>query len=52
MKVPFNDLHAQYISIKDEIDQAISSTIADSSFIRGPAVDRFEKRFMMEMESI
>ena len=49
MKVPFNDLHSQYLSIKEEIDQAISSTIAASSFIRGPAVDRFEKKFATEM---
>lgn len=49
MKIPFNDLHAQYLSIKEEIDQAISSTIAASSFIRGPAVDRFENQFAMEM---
>lgn len=43
MKVPFVDLHAQYLSIKPEIDTAIAEVIAQSSFIRGPQVDAFEK---------
>ena len=45
MKVPFNDLHLQYQTIKEEIDSAIESVIASSAFIRGPFVDRFEKNF-------
>ncbi|MGZ5022379.1 MAG: DegT/DnrJ/EryC1/StrS family aminotransferase [Chthoniobacterales bacterium] len=43
MKVPFVDLHAQYLSIKAEIDAAIAEVIAQSSFIRGPQVDAFEQ---------
>jgi dTDP-4-amino-4,6-dideoxygalactose transaminase len=43
MKVPFVDLHAQYLSIKPEIDAAIAEVIAESAFIRGPQVDRFEE---------
>ena len=43
MKVPFVDLHAQYLSIKPEIDAAIADVIAQSAFIRGPHVDAFEK---------
>lgn len=43
MKVPFVDLHAQYLSIKPEIDAAIADVIAKSAFIRGPHVDAFEK---------
>ncbi len=43
MKIPFVDLHAQYLSIKPEIDAAIADVIANSSFIRGPQVDAFEK---------
>jgi dTDP-4-amino-4,6-dideoxygalactose transaminase len=43
MKIPFVDLHAQYLSIKEEIDAAIAKVIAQSAFIRGPEVDRFEK---------
>jgi dTDP-4-amino-4,6-dideoxygalactose transaminase len=44
-KVPFADLHAQYLGIKDEIDTAIASVIRDSAFIRGPYVDNFEMEF-------
>ena len=43
MEIPFVDLHAQYLSIKPEIDAAIAKVIAESSFIRGPYVDGFEK---------
>ncbi len=43
--VPFADLHAQYLSIKTEIDAAIADVIRTSSFIRGPYVDRFEQAF-------
>jgi len=45
MKVPFVDLHAQYLSIKSEIDAAISDVIAQSSFIRGPHVTSFEQNW-------
>jgi dTDP-4-amino-4,6-dideoxygalactose transaminase len=38
-------LHAQYLSIKQEIDQAIAEVIRETSFIRGPHVDKFEKDF-------
>ena len=38
----FIDLAAQYQSIKKEIDEAIESTIASSSFIMGPAVEELE----------
>jgi dTDP-4-amino-4,6-dideoxygalactose transaminase len=43
MKIPFVDLHAQYLSIKPEIDAAIAGTIAQSAYIRGPEVDAFEQ---------
>jgi dTDP-4-amino-4,6-dideoxygalactose transaminase len=45
MKIPFVDLHAQYLSIKSEIDAAIAEVIAESAFIRGPHVDRFEQNW-------
>jgi dTDP-4-amino-4,6-dideoxygalactose transaminase len=45
MKIPAADLHAQYVSIKPEIDDAIASVIASSAFIRGPFVDKFEEEF-------
>lgn len=43
--VPFADLHAQYLSIRDEVDRAIADVIRTSSFIRGPFVEHFEKEF-------
>jgi dTDP-4-amino-4,6-dideoxygalactose transaminase len=43
MKVPFVDLHAQYLTIKHEIDRAIAEVIAQSAYIRGPHVDAFEE---------
>lgn len=43
MKVPFVDLHAQYLTIKPAIDAAIASVITESSYIRGPHVEAFEK---------
>lgn len=45
MKVPFVDLHAQYVSIKSEIDAAIADTIARTAFIGGEPVSAFEKDF-------
>ena len=45
MTVPFVDLHAQYLSIKPEIDAAIAEVLAESAFIRGRQVDAFEKNW-------
>ena len=45
MKIPFVDLHAQYLTIKPEIDAAIQDIITTSSFIRGPQVEQFEKQW-------
>ena len=45
MNVPFNDLYAQYLSLKPEIDDAIERTIRNSSFVRGPEVEYFEESF-------
>lgn len=49
-KVPFVDLHAQYQTIKDEIDFVIADVIKNSSFVRGPYVDKFEQLFADMME--
>ncbi|MFL2545886.1 MAG: DegT/DnrJ/EryC1/StrS family aminotransferase [Candidatus Rariloculaceae bacterium] len=51
MTVPFLDLHAQYESIKDEIDLAIGDVVATSSFVGGKYVDRFEKQFASYQQS-
>ncbi len=45
MRVPFVDLKAQYKIYKKEIDRAISETLAESQFIHGQAVNRFENEF-------
>lgn len=43
--VKFLDLHAQYLSIRAEIDGAVSDVIANSSFIGGNSVRAFEEEF-------
>ena len=45
MKIPFVDLLAQYESIKEEIDQAISDVILDSAFIGGKYLKTFEQNY-------
>ncbi|MCX5855684.1 MAG: DegT/DnrJ/EryC1/StrS family aminotransferase [Deltaproteobacteria bacterium] len=45
VKVPFVDLRAQYIRIKDEIDAAITDVIGDTAFIGGKYVSLFEEAF-------
>ncbi|MCE2926950.1 MAG: DegT/DnrJ/EryC1/StrS family aminotransferase [Rickettsiales bacterium] len=45
MKVPFNDLAAQYQTIKPEIDEAIRHVIDSTAFINGSAVGAFEEAF-------
>ena len=51
MPVPFADLHLQYQTTKSEIDEAIATEIRDSSSIRGPHVDRFEREFAEAAEA-
>ena len=50
MKVPFVDLHAQYLGIKAEIDSAIGEVIAQSAFIRGKHVDTFEQAWAQTLK--
>ncbi|HLY71165.1 MAG TPA: DegT/DnrJ/EryC1/StrS family aminotransferase [Puia sp.] len=45
MRVPFADLNAQYLSIKNEIDSAMANVIAESAFIGGHFVKDFEEQF-------
>jgi dTDP-4-amino-4,6-dideoxygalactose transaminase len=44
-KIPFVDLYAQYLSIKNEIDGAINNVITETAFIGGKYVKQFEKQF-------
>lgn len=41
----FVDLHAQYLTIREEIDDAIATVIRESSFIRGRHVQAFERSY-------
>ena len=45
MKIPFVDLKAQYLSIKDEIDTAISDVLDNTAFIGGERVNNFARDF-------
>jgi dTDP-4-amino-4,6-dideoxygalactose transaminase len=42
MNIPFVDLHAQYLSIKEDIDKAIQDVITQTAFIKGSFVSKFE----------
>jgi dTDP-4-amino-4,6-dideoxygalactose transaminase len=50
MQIPFVDLHAQYLSIKQEIDAAIEDVIRHSSYIRGPHVEAFEREWAKTLD--
>ncbi|MBN1781689.1 DegT/DnrJ/EryC1/StrS family aminotransferase [bacterium] len=45
MDVPFLDLKAQYLSIKDEVDEAVQAVLHSCAFTGGPFVEEFEKAF-------
>lgn len=45
IQIPFANLYEQYLGIKDELDEAITSVIRDSAFVRGAYVERFEVEF-------
>ncbi len=45
MEVPLVNLKAQYLRLKVEIDQAIQDVINSSQFLRGDALEEFEKNF-------
>jgi dTDP-4-amino-4,6-dideoxygalactose transaminase len=44
-RIPFVDLHAQYLAHRSEIDAAIQSVIAQSAYIGGAHVRAFEQAF-------
>ena len=45
MQIEMVDLKGQYNKIKTEIDHAVISSIASTSFINGPAVKEFQLSF-------
>ena len=44
-RVPFNDLKKHHDSLQPALGEALQHVITQSSFIRGPEVDQFEKDF-------
>ncbi len=49
--VPFLDLHRQYEEIRDEIDEAIRSVLADADFVDGKRVAAFEADFASYLDA-
>jgi dTDP-4-amino-4,6-dideoxygalactose transaminase len=45
MKVPFNDLGAQYRRLKGPIDRALARVLESGWYVGGPPVDSFEQAF-------
>lgn len=45
MKIPFVDLHAQYVAHRADIDRAIQQVIEETAFIGGKPVLAFEEAF-------
>lgn len=45
MNVPFVDLHAQYLSIRESIDSAIKKVVDETAFISGKYATQFESEF-------
>ncbi len=45
MTIPFLDLKAQYLSLKEEVRPAIDAVIESTAFTSGPFVEEFEKNF-------
>ncbi len=48
MKIPFVDLQRQYLSIKEEVNEAISFVLNSSSFVGGRYLAEFERNFSKE----
>lgn len=45
MRVPFQNLYLQYLSIQKDIDSAINNVLSSTAFVRGPHVEEFENKF-------
>lgn len=50
-QVPFLDLHAAYLELKPEIDQAISRVLNSGWYILGPEVEAFEVEYATYCEA-
>ena len=49
--IPFVDLRAQYLSIKEEIDAAIAGVVESCQFVLGDEVEAFESEFAAYCQS-
>ena len=47
--VPLVDLKAQYLSIQEELDEAVAGVISRATFIEGEEVALFEREFRQEL---
>lgn len=45
MSIKFVDLQKQYVTIKEEIDEAIAKVVSETAFIKGKYVEEFEEAF-------
>src|SRR5687768_11696697 len=45
MAVPYNDLRLQHAALQPALNELFARVLRDSSFIRGPEVDAFEREF-------
>lgn len=45
MKVPLIDLKAQYLSLKPEIDEAVSRVLSKGNYVMGEEVEQFEQEW-------
>lgn len=51
MKIPFLDLRAAYLELKDEIDEAVARVLDGGWYILGPEVEAFEDEFSAYCEA-
>jgi len=45
LNVPFVDLRAQYVTLREEVNTAVSTILETSQFIGGAVVEKFEQEF-------
>jgi len=45
LNVPFVDLQAQYVTLREEVNTAVSTILETSQFIGGAVVEKFEQEF-------
>lgn len=51
LRVPFLDVHAGYVELKDEVDAAVERVLHSGQYILGPEVDNFEQEFAAYCEA-